>query len=141
MASKCNLFAIDDTELEVGPEPETSLPGYDEQTSVMTQLRRLHTLQLGTAWPALHAALGNHDADCVLGFLAAGGTVFGWLEDGPRSSGRYFSPEQVRTLHGALDRIADDAVAPELQKLYGRIRSFVAEAEQTGRGIVVHHMR
>ncbi|MGE0870851.1 MAG: DUF1877 family protein [Kofleriaceae bacterium] len=138
MASKCNLFSIDESELDGGAD---TLPRYDEQVSIQTHLRPPHILQLGGAWAAVHAALGNHDADCVLGFLGAGGTVFGLLEDGPRSSGRYFDPAQVRTLRDALERVSEDGLTVDVRAWCARVRKFIAEAEDQGRGIVVHHMR
>lgn len=139
MIGTCNLFSIHDSELQVASDD--TLPRYDDHTSIMTKLSKLHTLQLGASWQRLHVALGNHDGENLLGFLAAGGTVFGWLEDGPRSSGRYFGADEVVHLRLALDHIKDTALPSEVRSMFQRVRAFVQEASSHARGIVVHHMR
>ncbi|MGE0870848.1 MAG: DUF1877 family protein [Kofleriaceae bacterium] len=138
MTGTCNLFSIHDSELQVADD---TLPRYDDHTSVLTTLRKVHTIQLGAVWHKLHVALGDHDGENLLGFLAAGGTVFGFLDDGPRSSGRYFGADEVFQLGLALDHISEAALPADLRSTFVRLRTFVREAISGARGIVVHHMR
>ena len=138
MTGTCNLFSIHDSELQVASDD--TLPRYDH-TSVTSKLSKLHTLQLGSLWHQLHVALGNRDGDNLLGFLSAGGTVFGWLDDGPRSSGRYFGPDEVFMLRNALDHVPETALRTDLQPMFLRVREFVRDAAAGARGIVVHHIR
>ena len=129
------MFSISEEELEAASD--TSLPGYD-QTSVMTDVAKPHTLELGTKWAALHAALGNHGATHPLGFLGGGGAAFAALDDGAQSNGRYFTPALVDQIRWAVDRMADMYLRPDLRADFERLRTFLHEAGDQNRGIVVH---
>ncbi len=130
-----------------------TLPTYDEHTSGMRAYVQPHTSDLGTQWEALHRGLGNLPGTEPLGFLGDGGERFAALDDGVRSSGRYFSPAAVIKLLAAVARLKDDHVmkniatlrivevsVSDLLRLLARVRIFLAEAVEGERGVIVHKL-
>ena len=127
----CTLFAIAAHELDASLE--SSLPGYDDASASRTGARYESSapLALGTAWPALHVALGDRGADHPLGFLEAGGEERAEFA-GPQSRGRYFTPAATVKILAALARLTRPS--PDVE----RLRVFVAETVASERGLVVH---
>lgn len=147
----CTLFSVSDADLDV--PAEVTLPTYDEHTSLMAPVVKPHIVELGTGWAALHRALGDHPETEPLGFLGGGGERFAPLDDGVRSSGRYFSPAVTVKLLAAVAKLKDDhlvgnvatlgiADVPigELIRSLARVRVFLAEAVEGDRGIIVHKL-
>ena len=146
----CTLFSISDADLAVSSD--SSLPAYDEVSSRPSQQVHPHTLDLGLSWRELHVALGNHPAAHPLGFIAGGGRPFAALDDGARSSGRYFSPAEVARIRADVIDVADEQLAwgfagrrlptnsdrTEPLKNLERLRKFLAEVVAANRGIIVH---
>ncbi len=155
MATKCTVFSVGETDFQesVVEEPDTSLPRYEELSSRIARTGQTPLLELGVRWNTLHFALGNHPAEHPLGFLARGGEPVHALDDGERSSGRYFTPARAREILDAMRLVSDadlttglNTPRPTLAKLdvvdgirlFDRLREFVAQTVQTNRGIVVH---
>lgn len=145
----CTLFSVADSDLET--PPEMTLPTYDERTSKLGSYVQPHTADLGLAWESLHRALGAHPDGNPLGFLAYGGTRFAALDDGPRSTARYFHPALVVKLLAAVAKVNDDYLmkniakmqiidvsVSDLLRLLARVRIFLAEAVEGDRGVIVH---
>src|SRR5262245_11893717 len=109
-ATKCTVFSVGETDFQesVVEEPDTSLPRYEDLTSRIAMTGQTPMIELGVKWNPLHYALGNHPAEHPLGFLARGGAAVPALDDGERSSGRYFTPDQAREILNAL-RLTGDA--------------------------------
>lgn len=122
------MFAIAADEIAASPEP--SLPDYDSR-SALTQLDTRSTLELGTRWQALHAALGGHGGSHPLAFLESGGDDLPAFA-GAGTSGRYFAPAQVLDTLIALARIASPP------RDIDRVRVFIADVVAGGRGLVVY---
>ncbi|HEY1554801.1 MAG TPA: hypothetical protein VGF94_08205 [Kofleriaceae bacterium] len=128
----CTLFAIAGTELDPSGD---SLAGYDDASTGRTPVTNRDTaLELGTAWTALHAALGKHGADHPLGFLDAGGELRSEFA-GPSSNGRYFDFDATVKLLAALARM------PSPSREIERLRVFIADTVAADRGVIVHHFR
>ncbi|HTR51198.1 MAG TPA: hypothetical protein VMJ10_10865 [Kofleriaceae bacterium] len=128
---RCTLFAIAGSELDVGGD---SLAGYDDASASRTSVTARDTaLELGTAWPLLHVALGNH-ADGPLAFLESGGELRAEFA-GPTSTGRYFDHAATVQLLAALARLSGPSHEIE------RLRIFIADAVAALRGVIVHHFR
>jgi len=155
MGTKCTVFSVGETDFQesVSDLPDTSLPKYAEMTSKVARAGQTPMLELGYKWHPLHFALGNHPADHPLGFLARGGAPVPALDDGERSSGRYFAPPAARNVLLALRRLSDQELTKNLAiprptitrlevvdgvRLFDRLRAFIAEAVAAERGIVVH---
>lgn len=155
MATKCTVFSVGETDLQesVVDQPDTSLPKYDDLTSRIALTGQTPMIELGVKWSALHFALGNHSAEHPLGFLSRGGEPVPALDDGERSSGRYFSTEAAHALLTAIQLMSDQELTKNLEiprptlakldvvdgiRLFDRLRAFVAEAVKANRGIVVH---
>jgi hypothetical protein len=155
MATRCTVFSVGETDFQesVVEEPDTSLPRYEELTSRIARTGQTPLIEIGVRWNPLHFAIGNHPADHPLGFLARGGEPVPALDDGERSSGRYFTPERTKQILDAMRLVTDveltaglDIPRPTLAKLdvvegirlFDRLRAFVAETVQANRGIVVH---
>jgi hypothetical protein len=136
MAQSCTMFSVSDAEIE--PSSDMTLPTYDDITSKVTRSAEPHTLELGPAWGELHAALGNHGADHALGFLAAGGVRFAPLDDGNRSSGRYFNAAAVIKLLAAIAKLKEGDLHINVRRPLQKVRTFLAESVETERGIIVH---
>ena len=154
MGTKCTVFSVGEADFQESAldTVDTSLPKYDDLTSKATA-GQTPMIELGVVWQALHFALGNRPAEDPLGFLAKGGEPVPALDDGERSSGRYFSPERSKELLNALRLLSDAALAANLaiprptlakldavdgMRLFDRLRAFVAEAVAANRGIIVH---
>jgi hypothetical protein len=149
VATRCTLFAIRESELHE-PQDEASLPSMATPTTPGSAPNRPRTLDLGSKWSALHVALGNHRGDHPMAFLATGGDRVPMLDDGPRSSGRYFTPWAARQIDGALAHLDDDlfvlnvarrqqtADVGELLAQFKRVRRFVRETVTANLGFVVH---
>jgi hypothetical protein len=134
-------------------ELDTSLPSYDSDISAkITALSPSQILQLHDLWLGLHEAWGEPPADHPLGFLVHGGTPQPALDDGERSSGRYFDPAAVGRIVDALD---DASIAitpglarrvfkrartanPEVQEAFLKVATFLRETRARGRGMIVH---
>jgi len=136
MTLSCTMFSVGDSEL--APASEMTLPTYDDISSKVTRGTQPHTLELGPNWAALHTALGDHGADHALGFLAAGGVRFAPLDDGARSSGRYFAAPAVIKLLAAVAKLHDGDFHIEARRPLQRLRVFLAEAVEAERGVIVH---
>ncbi len=147
----CTLFSVSDSDLE--SPPEMTLPTYNERTSKLGSYVQPHTADLGLAWEALHRALGAHMEGHPLGFLGAGGTRFAPLDDGSRSSARYFPPATTIKLLAAVAKVNDDYLmkniakmqivevsVSDLLRLLARVRIFLAEAVEGDRGVIVHKL-
>ena len=147
----CTLFSVSDADLD--SPAEMTLPTYDDRTSKMGNYVQPHTADLGTSWEPLYRALGAHPAAHPLGFLGDGGAPFTALDDGPRSSGRYFAPATVVKLLAAVAKLSDDYLmkniakmqildvsVAELLRLLARVRIFLAEAVEGDRGVIVHKL-
>lgn len=147
----CTLFSVADADLE--SPGEMTLPTYDDRTSKMGAYVQPHTAELGVHWQSLHRALGNHPGESPLGFLADGGERFPALDDGVRSTGRYFAPPAVIKLLAAVARLNDDSLMKNIAKLQvidvsvaevlrmlARVRIFLAEAVENDRGVIVHKL-
>ncbi len=147
----CTLFSVADADLV--PAAELTPPPYDDPTSRVGPVTQPHTADLGPHWESLHRALGNLPGTEPLGFLADGGERFAPLDDGVRSSGRYFAPPLVIKLLAAVARLNDDYVmkniatmqivdvsVSELLRLLARVRIFLAEAVEGERGVIVHEL-
>jgi len=130
------MFSVGDSEID--PASDMTLPTYDDITSKVARAAQPHTLELGPNWAALHGALGNHGADHVLGFLAAGGVRFAPLEDGTRSSGRYYPAAAVIKLLAAVAKIKEADIQVDVRRPFQKLRTFLAEAVETERGMIVH---
>ncbi len=130
------MFSVGDSEL--APAGDMTLPTYDDISSKATRGTQPHTLELGPKWAALHKALGDHGADHALGFLAAGGVRFTPLEDGARSSGRFFAASAVIKLLAAVAKIQDGDLHLEVRRPLQKLRVFLAEAVEAERGVIVH---
>jgi hypothetical protein len=155
MATKCTVFSVGETDFKesVVDDPDTSLPKYDELTSNVARSGQTPMFELGIKWQPLHYALGNHPPEHPLGFLARGGEPVPALDDGERSSGRYFSPERATEMLNALRLLGDEELTKRLEiprptlarlevvdgiRLFDQLRTFVAQAVRANRGIVVH---
>jgi hypothetical protein len=137
--STCTLFSVSDADLD--SPADVTLPTYDDQTSVMAPVAKPHIVELGTGWGALHRALGNRPEGEPLGFLGGGGERFVPLDDGTRSTGRYFAPAETVKLLAAIAKVKDDdVVTTELKQLLTKVRTFLAEAVAGDRGIIVHKL-
>jgi hypothetical protein len=142
--SSCTLFSVSDDELAValaGGAPDDELPAYDEASSRMSKAAPQDTLELGRTWAGLHAALGGHGGDHPLGFLVTGGADVAALADGPRSSGRAFTSRALAPILAALSALpARDlaAAGPEIALAAARLRGFLTEIADAGRGLIVH---
>lgn len=150
MVVVCTLFSVTDADIE--PSADVTLPSIAERTSkVSAALGRPHIVELGAIWKPLHEALGGHDGDHPLGFLASGGAPFKPLDDVGRSNGRYFTPAQTIKMLAAVARVTEDhlmrniakkalTVPPvaELIRSLTRLRVFLAEAVTSDRGVIVH---
>ncbi|CAN5919924.1 hypothetical protein BH11MYX3_BH11MYX3_40090 [soil metagenome] len=147
----CTLFSVADADL--APASEMTLPTYDDHTSRVGAAVQPHTAELGTHWESLHRALGNLPGTEPLGFLGDGGDAFAPLDDGVRSSGRYFEPTMVVKLLAAVARLNEDYVmnniarlqivevsVSELLRMLARVRIFLAEAVEGERGVIVHKL-
>ena len=147
----CTLFSVLDSDL--ASPVEMTLPTYDDRTSKMGSYVQPHTTDLGTSWEPLFRALGAHPEGHPLGFLGGGGTRFAALDDGQRSTGRYFPPPTVITLLAAVAKINDDYLmkniatmqivevsVSDLLRLVARVRIFLAEAVEGERGVIVHKL-
>ncbi|MBA3459941.1 MAG: hypothetical protein H0T46_08265 [Deltaproteobacteria bacterium] len=135
----CTLFSVGDADL-ASPADET-LPTYDDHTSLMAPVAKPHVVELGTEWAPLHRTLGAHADAEPLGFLGGGGERFAPLEDGTRSTGRYFAPAATVKLLAAIAKLRDETVPDgELRRLLSRVRVFLAEAVEGDRGIIVHKL-
>jgi hypothetical protein len=147
----CTLFSVTEADLRQDgdvPTVTVALEATDDPTSTRMRAREDHTLSLGVNWRALHLALGDHDADQPLGFLADGGEPVPALDDGARSRGRYFGLAAVVAIRDALrtahpERAAEGgerrasaraSVAPDAS----RLRDFLDQAIAVGRGVIVH---
>jgi hypothetical protein len=146
MAKYCTLFSI--AEAELSPPSDGTLPPHDDASSRLSQITHPHTLELGPSWQLLHAAAGNHTGDHPLAFMVSGGEAFAALDDGSRSSGRYFPPSRIGQILEALDKLSDRQVArnvprpappKDVQRHLGRLREFLAEVVAAGdRGLIVY---
>jgi hypothetical protein len=135
--ARCTVFSISEAELQ--PAGDETIPSYDELSSKVSKAGKPHLLELGVQWSQLHEALGSPRGDQLLGFLAAGGEPVTSLEDGPRSSGRFFGPAVTTRILAATVLIEDKHVAhDELRQLVRRLRVFLAEVVLAERGIIVH---
>ena len=147
----CTLFSVTDSDLQ--SPAEMTLPTYDDRTSKMGSYVQPHTADLGMVWESLHRALGVHPPGHPLGFLGGGGDRFAALDDGARSSGRYFPPATVIKLLAAVAKINDDYLmkniarmqivevsVSDLLRLLARVRIFLAEAVEGDRGVIVHKL-
>lgn len=131
MAS-CTVFSIRESEL--AHATEDPLPSYSDLSSKLSVTAHpTHVLELGPAWSEVHAALGNHGGDHLLGFLAAGGDPVPSLDAGPHSSGRAFTPGDTVRLLAHVAQLDE----PRLR----RILVFLANAVLSGHGIIVHQFR
>jgi hypothetical protein len=153
MGLKCTVFSIGEADLATTPADDTSLPRYDELTSRMSLKGATPMIELGEAWAALHWALGDHAAEQPAGFLSAGGEAVSALDDGERSSGRYFAPSLTAKILAALVLASDRDLTARFAKtpaavariepveglrLFDRLRGFVAQAVAANHGVVVH---
>jgi hypothetical protein len=149
--STCTLFSVSDADLDA--PAEVTLPTYDDHTSLMAPVVKPHIVELGAHWSALHRALGDHPAPEPLGFLGGGGERFAPLDDGTRSSGRYWAPAATVKLLAAVAKLKDDHLVgnvaklgiadvpiAELMRMLARVRVFLAEAVEGDRGIIVHKL-
>jgi hypothetical protein len=134
-SSCCTVFSISEAELQT--PPDTSLPGYDV-SSVDDTREEAETLELGNRWPLLHEALGDYDGEHPLAFMKAGGAAFAALDDGPRSSGRYFSPLLVQSIRSAVERLTHTIMRADVRADFERLRTFLHQTAEHRRGIVVH---
>lgn len=150
MASRCTVFAIDEADFRQVPETDT-LPNYNSAPSRMAVAAETPMLELGQRWRALHFAMGNQPAEHPLGFLARGGERVPALDDGERSSGRYFPVAKTVELLEAMRLLTDEELTHNLEirswlecdavdglRLFDRLRTFVTEAVRANRGIVIH---
>lgn len=147
----CTLFSVSDADLEA--PPEMTLPTYAERTSRLGSYVQPHTADLGMAWESLYRALGAHPEGHPLGFLGGGGTRFAALDDGARSTARYFGPAVAIKLLAAVAKVNDDYLmkniakmqivevsVSDLLRLLARVRIFLAEAVEGDRGVIVHKL-
>lgn len=128
----CTLFSIAEADA-VGAASDLTLPSYDDVSSRISQLGTPHTLELGDSWPGVHLALGDHSDDHPLGFLVGGGAAVAAFADGPRSSGRYFTPADVVKILALVAAILGPGDEVE------RLRVFLAETVIARHGMIVHH--
>lgn len=150
MAGICTLFSVGDDDL-TATASDATLSDWDSRTSAAGG--KPHVVELGTLWQPLHAALGGHGPDHVLGFLLGGGTPFAPLDEGAHSQGRYFAPAQATKMLAAIARMTDDRLMRgaadsgvevswlELMRVLVRLRVFFADAVTADHGVVVHHLR
>lgn len=154
MGTKCTVFSVGENDFQESASDtlETSLPKYDDLTSKAVAAQT-PLIELGQQWQALHFALGNRPVEDPLAFLAKGGEPVPALDDGERSSGRYFSPARTRDILNAVRLLPDAELAANLAiprptlakldavdglRLFDRLRAFLAQTVSADRGVVVH---
>ena len=130
--STCTLFSVSDADLD--SPADVTLPTYDDHTSLMAPVAKPHIVELGTGWEPLHRALEPLD------LLEGGGERFAPLDDGTRSTGRYWSPAATVKLLAAIAKLKPETLDADVGRLLTKVRVFLAEAVESDRGIIVHKL-